>query len=266
MLNQQQQEVVQHISGPILVVAGAGSGKTRALTHRIANLISEGNAAKNILAVTFTNKAAEEMKTRIKKILPSEKNLPIIGTFHSIGVRILRSELKHLEISTNFSILDSDESKNLVKRIIKEVQFDENIFVPKKIYSRISFLKNNFLTSENFPKNSDFDEKVYEIFYRYEKKKKEIAALDFDDLILLPVKIFQKFPEILQKYQNFWKFISVDEFQDTNAIQFEFLKLLSAKNKNLCVIGDSDQSIYSFRGADINNILNFSKNFPKQKQ
>lgn len=269
ILNNKQREVAEHLHNPLLVIAGAGSGKTSALTYRIANLISNNIPYWQILAVTFTNKAANEMKHRISNILRenniSEKN-PTIGTFHSIGVRILRSEMEILERDQNFSILDSDDALVVIKTILKELNIDPKNFTPKSILSKISYLKNVASLNElDYPENP-FEEVVKQVLELYEDYKIKNNVIDFDDLILLPVKIFQENNDILKKYQDIWKYISVDEFQDTNPIQLKFLNLLtSGENKNICAIGDSDQSIYAFRGARISYIVDFNQLFPGGK-
>lgn len=266
-LNTHQREAAEHIYGPIVVVAGAGSGKTRALTHRIAFLLSQGIPAWNILAVTFTNKAAQEMRDRVESLVSEFSEKPLIGTFHSIGVRILRTEFENIGRDRSFSILDSDDTLSLVKRIQKDLGISDKEFAPRAILSRISAAKNAFLTPENLQSmdSCSLERAVATVFEKYEKEKQEMNALDFDDLIVLPVRIFEKYPEILEKYRRKWQFISVDEFQDTNPVQFRFLHLLASVHRNLCVIGDSDQSIYAFRGADISNILDFQKHFTEAK-
>jgi len=264
-LNDRQKESVNHIKGPMLIVAGAGSGKTLTLTCRVANLIKQGIAPYNILAVTFTNKAANEMKERIENILCDQTltSKPLIGTFHSIGVRILRSEIEKLNRKKSFTILDADDAFALVRQIFKDFNISKERFHLRAILSRISLAKNNLLSSSDFLKNADdiFQQKVAEVFQEYEKRLIKINACDFDDLINLPVKIFQQFPEVLDKFQERWKFIMIDEFQDTNMVQNLFVSLLGAKYRNVCAIGDGDQSIYSFRGANVENILQFEKEF-----
>lgn len=266
-LNPRQREAAEHISGPMVVVAGAGSGKTRALTHRIAFLLSQGIPAWNILAVTFTNKAAQEMRERVENLVPEFSEKPLIGTFHSIGVRILRAEFENIGKDRSFSILDADDTLSLVKRIQKDLGISDKEFAPRAILSRISAAKNAFLRPEQVRSmdSNPLERAVAQVFEKYEKEKNAMNALDFDDLIVLPVRIFEEHPEILEKYRRKWQYISVDEFQDTNPVQFRFLHLLTDTHKNLCVIGDSDQSIYAFRGADISNILDFQKHYPEAK-
>ena len=266
-LNPQQREAAQHISGPLLVVAGAGSGKTRALTHRIAYLLSRGVQPWEILAVTFTNKAAGEMKERVATLLQGNDDAPTIGTFHSIGVRILRADIDALGRDRHFSILDADDAKNKVKKILKKKGIDEKKFHPRVIFSRISLAKNTFLSPSEYAAAAEMplEKVVAEVFAEYEKQKEQENTVDFDDLICLPVILFEKNPDILRKYQRRWKYVSVDEFQDTNAVQLRLLTLLTQEHNNLCVIGDSDQSIYAFRGADIRNILQFQEHYPDAK-
>jgi DNA helicase-2/ATP-dependent DNA helicase PcrA len=265
-LNPQQQNVAQHKEGPLLVIAGAGSGKTRALTHRIAYLLSQGVPYWQILAVTFTNKAAGEMKDRVQNMI-QDASLPLIGTFHSIGVRILRADFEHFGRDRDFTILDTDDSLSILKKILKSLGVDDKKSAVRTILGKISFAKNNFFSPEQYAhgaKNQG-EQMIAEVFQKYEQKKKDMNAVDFDDLIVLPVVLFEKNLDILEKYRNRWKFISVDEFQDTNAVQLRFLDLLTSQHRNLCAIGDSDQSIYAFRGADISNILNFQNLYSDAK-
>ncbi len=267
-LNERQKQAVSHKEGPLLVIAGAGSGKTLVLTRRVANLINQGVHPANILAVTFTNKAAEEMQTRVDGLLQGKMYArPLIGTFHSIGVRILRQEIEALNRKKSFTIMDSDDVKALVRQICKDIGLPKDEIHPKAIQNRISGAKNTLMTADEFSLNiaSEFDRKVSEVFNIYEKELVRMNGLDFDDLLVLPVKIFQNYPEILAKFQERWKYIMIDEFQDTNPVQSLFSDLLAENHQNLCAIGDSDQAIYSFRGATIQNILDFSKNFPEAK-
>lgn len=267
-LNPAQREAAEHTIGPLLVIAGAGSGKTRALTYRIAHLIGRGVAPWQILAVTFTNKAAGEMKERVQNLLKEKTSeMPLVGTFHSIGVRILRADIESLGRDRSFTILDSDDALSIVKKIQKNRGIDDKKFAPRMFLSKISLAKNRFLTPAEFAAEveNEIDRLAADIFEQYEREKAAKNILDFDDLITLPVRIFEKNPEVLEKYRRRWKFVSVDEFQDTNLVQIKFLELLTAKHKNLCAIGDADQSIYAFRGADITNILEFQKIFPDAK-
>jgi len=265
-LNPEQRKICEIEKGPILVLAGAGSGKTRTLTYRITNLISNMNVSpKNILAVTFTNKSAEEMKERIAKLLGDKFEKPAMGTFHSIGVRILRSDISTIGRKNNFTIFDSSDCISAIKRISNNKSISSKEFPPRDILNNISKAKNNFINSSNFVCKNRFDEIVKTIFSEYEKTLKKENALDFDDLICLPVKIFEENKTILEKYQERWKYILVDEYQDTNHAQYKFIKLLANKYKNICVVGDDYQSIYSWRGADFNNILNFEKDYKDAK-
>ncbi len=267
-LNEQQKEVAELIDWPLLVVAGAGTWKTRALTYRIANMINEKIMPWNILAITFTNKAANEIKERVIKILETENistQSPAIGTFHSVCLRILRSEITILWYENNFIVYDTLDQKSVMKQVLSKLNIDPKQYSPKSFLNKISFLKNN-LTYSNvdlgyiLPEENNI-EQISQVYKEYQKALKQSNAVDFDDLIALVCRIFEKNSEILTKYQNKFQYILVDEYQDTNHSQYRFIKLLSAKHKNLCVIGDSDQSIYAFRGADISNILNFKKEF-----
>jgi DNA helicase II / ATP-dependent DNA helicase PcrA len=264
-LNPAQQEAIQTTKGALLVVAGAGSGKTRALTHRIAYLIANGNSPHKILAVTFTNKAAAEMKNRIREMLGEKTAMPTVGTFHSVCVQILRREIHHIGRENNFLIYDDTDQKLLMKRIFKERGIEEKEFNPRAVLATISSAKSKMISPEKFYADSEFSRKVEELYPIYEKKLAENSALDFDDLLLKVVEVFEKHPKILEKYQEKWHFISVDEYQDTNIVQAKITNALAEKYRNLCVIGDPDQSIYSWRGADISNIRDFKKHYPEAK-
>jgi len=267
-LNAEQKKAVTTIDGPILILAGAGSGKTRVITYRIAHLISQGVNAQNILAVTFTNKAAGEMKERVAKLL-GEKNLGLwIGTFHSICARILRREIKHIGFASNFSIYDTSDQVSLIKEILKLVGIDEKMFNPNTIANKISSIKNELISPVTFSNNyanSYFDQKVAEVYEIYEKELKKRNALDFDDLISKTIEVLDLHPEILERYKKMFQYILVDEYQDTNHSQYLLIKILTNEKNNICVVGDPDQSIYNFRGADIRNILNFEKDHPDTK-
>ena len=267
-LNPAQQEAVKHTEGPLLVLAGAGSGKTRVLIYRIAYLIEKGLAQPyQILAVTFTNKAANEMKHRIEKLLQIPVNSLWIGTFHSISARILRRHAHLIGYQSNFTIYDTDDQENLLKRIMTQMDISKEILSPRQVQWRISQAKNKLEDASSFEnKAKDFRQKqIARIFREYEVALQRNNALDFDDLILKPIEIFTSYPEVLEEYQNRFKYILVDEYQDTNRAQYYWIKLLSAKHRNLCVVGDEDQSIYRWRGADIENILRFEKDFPECK-
>lgn len=269
-LNEKQQEAVLTTEGPVLVIAGAGSGKTRALTHRIAYLIKEKNVdASNILAVTFTNKAAGEMQERISELLKENKlsYLPVIGTFHSICVRLLRKHIHLLGYENSFVIYDAADQQVLVKQIMKNMNLDDRKFAPRAVLSHISQAKSHLVTAEDYriQAMNYFTEKVSVIYEEYEKQLAKNNALDFDDLLGKTVELFAARPEILAYYQDRFKYISVDEYQDTNAAQYKIVHALAKKHQNICVIGDSDQSIYSWRGANMQNILDFEKDYPKTK-
>jgi len=264
-LNKTQRAAVQATDGPILIFAGAGSGKTRVLTHKMHHLIKEqGYKPENILAVTFTNKAAREMKERVMGLL-NEKELPItIGTFHSVCARILRSESKHLGLTPQFAIYDVQDQLDLYKIILRDLDVKKDQITPNQARNQISYLKNKMITPEIQMRKARtiIEKRVAEIYEHYQKSLKQNEALDFDDLLLYPIEIFNNFPKVLLKYQRKWKYILVDEYQDTNRPQFFFLTKLSEKHQNICVVGDDDQSIYGWRGADIANILDFEKFFP----
>lgn len=272
-LNDRQIEATETLTGPILIVAGAGSGKTRTLTYRIANLIAKNMAQPwQILAVTFTNKAANEMKMRIEKLLKQNfdlgsKNHPMIGTFHSICARILRKHFDRFGREKSFVIYDTVDQESIMKRIIKEQQIDDEKIKPRIVLGMISKCKNNLQSASNFRSRASnyFEKQVAKLFEEYEKRLAENNALDFDDLLLYTVELFRKNKDVLEEYQEKWRYINVDEYQDTNHAQYTLTKLLADKYRNLCVIGDSDQSIYSFRGADISNILDFEKDYPEAK-
>jgi len=267
-LNPAQREAVETINGPVLVIAGAGSGKTRALTYRTAYLILEKKVnPRNILAVTFTNKAAQEMKERIKELLGKEYGAPIVGTFHSICVRILRHEIEILGYNKNFNILDDQDQKILIKKVMKELEINPDQFKPQAMGGAISKCKNELIAFEDFKRSVGgyYEEIVAKIYERYQKKLQINNALDFDDLIMLTVRLFKENPKILEKYQDFFRYILVDEYQDTNQAQYTLVKLLSQKHKNICVVGDDWQGIYSWRGANIQNILDFEKDYPDCK-
>lgn len=269
-LNEKQLEAVTHSDGPMLVVAGAGSGKTKALTHRIAYLIDNFKVKPdNILAVTFTNKAAKEMQDRLEKLIGGEgyQARPIIGTFHAICVRLLRKHLHLLDMENNFVIYDTTDQTVLVKRALKLLDMDEKKFNPKAILYAISQAKNQLVDPEKMASQSFdyFSEKVARVYSIYQEELTKSNALDFDDLLMKTVNLFEMHPDILKFYQEKFKYISVDEYQDTNFAQYKLIRMLCGKNNNLCVIGDSDQSIYSWRGADIRNILDFEKDFPNCK-
>ena len=268
-LNAEQREAVFHTEGPLLILAGAGSGKTRVLTHRIAYLIEEkGINPWNILAITFTNKAAGEMRERVDDIVGFGSESIWVSTFHSTCVRILRRHIDRLGHDNNFTIYDSDDQKTLMKDVCKLLQIDTKTYRERTILSAISSAKDEMVTPEEYELNAygDFSKKkIAEAYKEYERQLKANNALDFDDLLVKTVQLFQTQPEILEYYQDRFRYIMVDEYQDTNTVQFKLISLLAAKYKNLCVVGDDDQSIYKFRGANIQNILSFEKEFEHTK-
>lgn len=268
-LNKQQREAVVNTEGPLLILAGAGSGKTRVLTHRIAYLINEKNVhPSNILAITFTNKAAREMKERVQKLLEGSYDM-WVSTFHSACARILRMEIEKLSgYKKNFIIFDADDQQKLIKECLKELNYNEKNFPPKEMLSAISKAKDQLMTPGKFMDRYGRDfrlKKVADIYALYQKKLMANNALDFDDILFKTVELFEYNPDVLQRYQQKFKYIMVDEYQDTNYCQYMLVNLLAKSHRNLCVVGDDDQSIYSWRGADIGNILNFEKDFPDAK-
>ena len=272
-LNNSQLESTLQMDGPMIVIAGAGSGKTRVLTYKIAYLMTEGVDPFNILALTFTNKAAKEMKERIATIVGNEAKNLWMGTFHSVFARILRIEAHKIGYTSNFTIYDSDDSQKLVSGIIKEFNLDKDQYKYKSIFSRISSMKNSFITPNNYLNNEELllsdkisnRSKFYQIYNEYVERCFKAGAMDFDDLLLKTNELLNSYPDTLSKYQNIFKYILVDEYQDTNHSQYLIIRALSDKFQNICVVGDDAQSIYSFRGANINNILNFQKDFPDSK-
>ncbi|HVN48534.1 MAG TPA: UvrD-helicase domain-containing protein [Bacteroidota bacterium] len=266
-LNDVQQQAVQAANGPVMIIAGAGSGKTRVLTYRIAYLLSCGVPPYQILALTFTNKAANEMKNRIAALAGEHARDLWMGTFHSIFARVLRKECKHLNFTSSFTIYDSDDSLNVIKKVMSRLNISTQQFAPQAVRSRISMAKNQYLSPDKFAAlaHDFFDEKASTIYQEYQKTLQQSNAMDFDDLLVKPVELFEKHKDILEKYQQRFKFILVDEFQDTNSTQYRMVKLLGSAHNNIAVVGDDAQSIYSFRGADIRNILDFAKDFPDCK-
>ena len=268
LLNEWQLEAVKTTDGPLLILAGAGSGKTRVLTYRVAYLVNEHNVDPyNVLAITFTNKAAKEMKERILSILGPKAFHIQISTFHALGVLIVKENYEKAGYKANFTILDSDDSLTLIKKILKNFNLDPKIYNPKAIRNQISGAKNQLLTAKDYERyaTTEFEQIVLKVYQAYEDRLIINNSLDFDDLLMLPIKIFRKYPEVLKHYQERFKYILIDEYQDTNEAQYTFVKMLSAKYKNICVVGDNDQSIYSFRGANYHNILNFEKDYPDCK-
>ncbi|MGN0436937.1 MAG: DNA helicase PcrA [Lachnospiraceae bacterium] len=268
-LNDKQQEAVITTEGPVLMLAGAGSGKTKALTHRIAYLIKEkGVDPYQILAITFTNKAAEEMRDRVDRIVEWGADGVWVSTFHSLCVRILRRYIHNLEFDNHFTIYDSDDQKSTIKGILKKLNMDPKQYSEKSVMAEISRAKERFISPDEYDKEASGNYRkmqIARVYQEYQKTLKQNNALDFDDLLYKTVELFQFFPEILDSYQERFRYIMVDEYQDTNHIQFLFVKQLAAKYRNLCVVGDDDQSIYKFRGANIYNILNFENEYPEAK-
>jgi DNA helicase-2/ATP-dependent DNA helicase PcrA len=266
-LNPQQRDAVLHSNGPLLVLAGAGSGKTRVITYKFAYLVKKKKLTpSSIFTVTFTNKAAAEMKERISRFIGSDIKTAWIGTFHSQCNKILRREIKALGYKPDFSIYDDDDQCNLVRHILKELKIYEALY--KGVASRISILKSSLISPEEFLAKGDgfsFDEKLGRVYLKYQDELKRCNALDFDDLIMLTARLFEENPKLLKKYHEMFPYILVDEFQDTNRSQYRLIQLLSSGHTNICAVGDDDQSIYKFRGADISNILNFEKDFPNAK-
>ncbi|MAV64088.1 MAG: hypothetical protein CMG00_02730 [Candidatus Marinimicrobia bacterium] len=263
-LNSEQLKAVKHVGSPILVFAGAGSGKTRVLTYKIAHLIEDiGLPPENILAVTFTNKAANEMKERIHRISSADLSGLNVGTFHSVSATILRKYIKCLDYDNNFTIYDQSDAISVVKKVISEMGLDPKRFDHKYFYYMISNSKNQLISYKQVDKFSGnyVDEKLSEIYKRYQLSLKDSNALDFDDLLIFPLEIFKKEKGILEHYQNLFRYVLIDEYQDTNKPQFEFVKCIASKHQDICVVGDDDQSIYAWRGADISNILEFNKSF-----
>ena len=262
-LNDEQKEAVEYLNGPLLVLAGAGSGKTKVLTSRIAYLIDKGISPYNILAITFTNKAAAEMKSRVVKLVGGEANSMQISTFHSFGLKLIRENNDLLGLDNNFAIFDVEDSITAIKRVLKRLDIDSNKYTPKSFHNKISSLKNDLITSGEYSKfaRDDFEQLVIKVYTEYEKEKQSDNAVDFDDLLLLPIKLFREHKNILEKYQERFKYILIDEYQDTNEAQYILTKLLANRYQNICVVGDSDQAIYGFRGANFKNILNFEKDY-----
>ncbi|QEC52884.1 DNA helicase-2/ATP-dependent DNA helicase PcrA [Anseongella ginsenosidimutans] len=273
LLNPSQRSAVESTEGPMMIVAGAGSGKTRVITYRIAHLLQKGVDAFRILALTFTNKAAKEMRERVTSVTGDEARNLWMGTFHSIFARILRSEAELIGYPANFTIYDTDDSKSLIKAILKELMLDDKLYNPNFVYSRISSAKNNLISAKEYMESSQIQaddissgrERMGEIYQTYVKRCYKAGAMDFDDLLFKTNVLFRDHPEALHKYQHKFRYIMVDEYQDTNFSQYLIVKRLAAVHQNICVVGDDAQSIYAFRGANIQNILNFEKDYPDLK-
>lgn len=267
-LNDKQKEAVFYNDGPLLIIAGAGAGKTKTLTTKIAYLIEEKNVHPyNILAITFTNKAAKEMKDRLYGLIGDLAKKLQVSTFHSFGLKLLRENYALLGYDSNFVIMDSDDSLTVVKKILKDANYDPKIYNPKAIRNKISSCKNEMMTPAAYEKFavSDYEKVVYEVYEKYETKLKRNNSVDFDDLLLLPIELFRKNPDVLEKYQDLYKYVLIDEYQDTNEAQYILTKMISKKYQNITCVGDDSQSIYSFRGANYKNILNFEKDYPNAK-
>src|ERR1700722_15441480 len=272
VLNERQIDAVSTLNGPLLILAGAGSGKTRVLTYRMANLIAQGECtADQILAVTFTNKAAHEMEARVVKLL-HELGIPVyermwVSTFHSTCARILREDIHLLDFQPFFGIYDDSDQMSLIKKVLTSLNINDKMFPPRSFQAKINEAKQQALTPDDLAKRGSmwWDERSLEVYRRYEAQMKRANALDFGDLLFKTYGLFRTYPEILRKYQDRFQYISVDEYQDTNHIQYLIVKQLAEQHRNLCVVGDEDQSIYSWRGADITNILSFEQDFPETK-
>ncbi|SHE74156.1 DNA helicase-2 / ATP-dependent DNA helicase PcrA [Caloramator proteoclasticus DSM 10124] len=268
VLNKEQREAVETLEGPLLILAGAGSGKTRVLTYRIANLIENGVYPGNILAITFTNKAAQEMKERIIQIVGDEARNIWISTFHSACVRILRQDIEKIGYNKDFVIYDTQDQEKIIKECLSELNIDEKAMPPKDVLSKIGSLKDDLIDAETYYSRYGMDFKtrnLANIYKMYQRKLKKSNALDFDDIIMLTVKLFKENEDVLNYYRRKFRYILVDEYQDTNRAQYEFVNILAKEHRNLCVVGDDDQCIYSWRHADIRNILEFEKDFPDVK-
>ena len=267
-LNDKQKEAVLYNEGPLLIIAGAGAGKTKTLTAKIAYLIEEKHASPySILAITFTNKAAKEMRDRIYAQIGSEAKKLTVSTFHSFGLKLIRDNVERLGYDRNFVIMDSDDSLTVVKKIIKDMGYDPKIYNPKAIRNKISSCKNEMMSAKAYERLavSDYEKVVKEAYEKYDEKLRKNNSVDFDDLLLLPIELFKKNPDILEKYQELYQYILIDEYQDTNQAQYILTKMLSEKNRKITCVGDDCQSIYSFRGANYKNILNFEKDYPDSK-
>lgn len=263
-LNDKQKEAVLYINGPMLVLAGAGSGKTKVLTNRIANLIDNGISPANILAITFTNKAAKEMKDRVFNLIGNDAYMIQISTFHSLGLKILKENYEKLGYDKNFVVIDSDDALTVIKKIMKDMNLSPQYYNAKNIRNKISSAKNELMDLQSFA-NLEYDKNIVKIYEKYLEKLKLNNSVDFDDLLILPIKLFREYPSVLESYQERYKYILIDEYQDTNECQYIFSKMLAKKYKNIFVVGDNDQAIYAFRGANYKNILNFEKDYPDCK-
>ena len=263
-LNDKQKEAVLYINGPMLVLAGAGSGKTKVLTNRIANLIDNGISPANILAITFTNKAAKEMKDRVFNLIGNDAYMIQISTFHSLGLKILKENYEKLGYDKNFVVIDSDDALTVIKKIMKDMNLSPQYYNAKNIRNKIGSAKNELMDLQSFA-NLEYDKNIVKVYEKYLEKLKLNNSVDFDDLLILPIRLFREYPSVLESYQKRYKYILIDEYQDTNECQYIFSKMLAKKYKNIFVVGDNDQAIYAFRGANYKNILNFEKDYPDCK-
>ncbi|WP_353186378.1 UvrD-helicase domain-containing protein, partial [Parapedobacter lycopersici] len=269
-LNPSQRAAVEQTNGPVMIVAGAGSGKTRVITYRVAHLIKQGVDPFQILVLTFTNKAAKEMRNRITAVVGDEARNIWMGTFHSVFAKILRAEAEHIGYPRNFTIYDTDDSKSLLRAILKEMQLDDKLYNANFVYNRISSAKNNLISATEYSSNEQIQADDFangrgqlgQIYLTYTQRCYKAGAMDFDDLLFKTNVLFREYPEVLHKYQHKFKYLMVDEYQDTNFSQYLIVRKLAAINENICVVGDDAQSIYAFRGANIQNILNFEKDYP----
>ena len=272
-LNEPQYQGVVNTDGPCMLIAGAGSGKTRVLTYRIAHLMNNGTDAFNIMALTFTNKAAKEMRGRIETVVGTDARNLWMGTFHSVFARILRAEAHHLGYTNNFTIYDADDSKSLIKNIVKEMGLDDSVYKANTVFNRISAAKNSLISWQDYAQHAELmgDDaanlrpEISKIYRAYAMRCFKSGAMDFDDLLFNTDKLFKEHLEVLNKYQQRIQYVLVDEFQDTNLCQYFIIRKLAAVRQNICVVGDDAQSIYAFRGADITNILNFERDYPDLK-
>ena len=276
-LNNSQKEAVLHTEGPLLIIAGAGAGKTKTITHRILHLIKKGVAPQNILAITFTNKSAKEMNDRVMKLIEEDKELnihlsfserPFMSTFHSLGVHILREYSKEVGLPKYFTILDDSDTLSFIKESLKKLSLDPKQFEPRRMKNTISRQKGDLMTAEKYAEgvgNEYFPRILSSVWFEYEKLLKERGGADFDDLILKSVLLLEKNTDVLKYYQNKWQYIHIDEYQDTNTSQYKLSRLLAGDKKNICSVGDGDQNIYSWRGADFRNILNFENDYQGAK-
>lgn len=267
-LNDKQREAVLYNNGPLLIIAGAGAGKTKTLTTKIAYLIEESiTTPYNILAITFTNKAAKEMKDRLGILIGDLAKKVQVSTFHSFGLKLLKENYNLLGYDRNFVIMDSDDSLTVVKKIIKDLGYDSKIYNPKAIRNKISSCKNEMISAKAYERFavSDYEQVVHKVYEKYEQKLRQNNSVDFDDLLLLPIQLFRENPDTLKKYQDLYQYILIDEYQDTNQAQYILTKMISEKNRRITCVGDDSQSIYSFRGANYKNILNFEKDYPDAK-